>query len=46
MMKDNTILNEGIFVNKVGIPTTFVSWSAICVHEYAKKKKAHPIAHT
>ena len=41
MMKDNTSLNEGIFVNQVGNPTTFVYWSAI--HEYAKKDKLIPL---
>ena len=41
MMKDNTSLNEGIFVNQVGNPTTFVM--RFCVHEYAKKDKLIPL---
>ena len=36
MMKDNTSLNEGIFVNLVGI-------MRLCVHEYAKKDKLIPL---
>ena len=35
MMKDNTSLNEGIFVNQVRMP--------LCVHEYAKKDKLIPL---
>ena len=49
MMKDNTSLNEGIFVNQVGNPTTFVYWSAsnavLCTW-ICKERQAHPIAHT
>ena len=34
MMKDNTSLNEGIFLNQV---------MRLCVHEYAKKDKLIPL---